>query len=155
MASLTSIGSALYDSGTTDPDQLATELVRRTGVSLLQALSAARGVIASKAKTVIGAAASPITGPLDTLSDVAGVIKDAVETPVDVIKWLTDPNSWLRIGYVLVGAAFILIGVRKLTGDQVTPVVEKVAGAAAGVRSVAGKAGGAISAVTGKKTGGA
>lgn len=150
MATLTSIGSALYDSGTTDPDQLAQQLVRKTGVSLLEALSAARGVIASKAKTVGSALASPITAPLDALGDVAGVIKDVADTPVKITKWLTDPNSWVRIGYVVLGASLILIGARKLTGDQVSPAVQKVTAVIGQVRGVGSKAGGAISAVTSK-----
>lgn len=155
MATLTQTAGALYDSGTTDPNQLATELVRKTGVSLLQALSAARGVIASKAKTVGDTLASPITAPLDSLGDVAGVIKDTAEEPVRIIKWLTDPNSWLRVSYVIIGGAFILIGVRKLTGDQVSPAVQKVTAVIGQVRGVGSKAGGAISAVTSKKSAGA
>jgi hypothetical protein len=151
MATLTSIGSALYDSGTTDPTELAVAIERKAGVSLLQALSAARGVIAAKTKT----ATDTVTDTVDSLGDVAGVLKDSLDAPVRVVKWLTDPNSWVRVAYVVGGFVFIWLGALKLEADALTPVVNKVAGVATAVvpagkvAKVAGTAARAVKAAKG------
>lgn len=129
MATLTAVGGQLYDSGVTDPEALAAALVRKTGVSVLQAASAAAGVISAKGKGIV----DTITAPLDALGDVAGVVKDAVDTPVRVAKWLTESGTWVRIGYVIIGAGLLFMGASRLAGGVLAGPLSQVAGVASAV----------------------
>lgn len=122
--SLTSIGSALYDSGTTDPSELAAAIAKKGGVSLLQAIAAAAGVIAAKTKKAVSGVADTVTAPLDSLGDIAGVIKDAADTPARIVKFWTDRGTWVRGIYIFVGLAMITIGAVKLAGNDLAPAVQ-------------------------------
>lgn len=129
MATLTTVGGQLYDSGTHDPEELAAAIVRKTGVSVLQAASAAAGVIKAKGKGIV----DTVTAPLDALGDVAGVVKDVADTPVRVTKWLTEQATWVRIGYVMLGGTLLLLGASRIASGALAGPISKVAGVAGSV----------------------
>jgi hypothetical protein len=88
----------------------------------------------------VAATAAPVASAVDSVGELAGVISDAAQTPVRVIKWLTEGSTWVRIGYFMIGGILIIGAMsaimRKPVMGVVTPVVKAMlptgkAGAAA------------------------
>ncbi len=70
---------------------------------------------------------------LPDVPDVAGAVMNAVEFPTRMLKWLSEPESWERIAYVVGGGVLILIAAKLLVEGRVAGVVGKVAGVATSV----------------------
>jgi hypothetical protein len=56
-----------------------------------------------------------VVGTVDQVTDgaasLAQSVSEAVQTPVRIMKWLTDPGTWVRIGLFGIGAAMVVSGV--------------------------------------------
>lgn len=123
-AQVRQVASDLYDKGTTDLGTLTSAVARAVGPgAALFAGVAAWDVISSKGKsiadTVTGGAASAV-------SDAAGVVRDAVELPTRILRWLGEPGTWIRIAYVIGGGSLILIGAAMLLKGPATATVATV-----------------------------
>jgi hypothetical protein len=62
-------------------------------------------------------------GLLDPVAQLGGVIGDAVDAPVRLIKWVTDPGTVLRLVYGVTGVALVLIGATMIARPAVSSVV--------------------------------
>jgi hypothetical protein len=54
-----------------------------------------------------GAVGDAVTAPIDAL---AGTIADAVQTPAQILNWLKDAGTWVRIAYFVGGGALVVGG---------------------------------------------
>lgn len=91
----------LYDSGTVDPLRLAAALAGILGPnSAASAAALAKQTVAAK---------KAVEAPVKAVTDAAGVFRDAVELPTRVLRWGTDPGTWERVGYFVVGGALLVI----------------------------------------------
>jgi hypothetical protein len=71
---------------------------------------------------------------LPDVPDVAGAVMNAVELPTRMLRWLSEPGSWVRIAYVVGGGAMVLVALALV----VKGTVSNVAGSEVG--KIAGKA---------------
>lgn len=69
---------------------------------------------------------------LPDVPDVAGAVMNAVELPTRMLRWLTEPGSWVRIAYVVGGGVMILLGVALLAKGAASNVVGSEVGKLAG-----------------------
>jgi hypothetical protein len=84
---------------------------------------------------------NPHGGPLDfnvgpvnpqqVASGAKSTIEDAAKVPGEFLNLLTNPQTWLRLVEILVGAALLLMGLKTFTGGAVDPVGVVARGAAA------------------------
>lgn len=141
MATLTQVGGQLYDQGNKSLGGLAAALVKATGVPALTARSAAAGVIAAKSKP--GAATPTPVTPVSTPTPATAVVgfADAATATRNVLAWLSDQGTWVRIGYVVLGGALVLVGTKILVEGQVEGAAVKIVGGAVGqaVKGIKGK----------------
>jgi hypothetical protein len=99
--------------------------------AFLPAATAATGVYLanpSKAAEVAGNTAGQVT---DGAASLAQSVSEAVQTPVRVLNWLTEPGTWVRIGLFGIGAAMVVAGVTIF----VRPAVNSALGDAAKIAS--------------------
>jgi hypothetical protein len=102
----------------------------RYQAAMLAAPAAVTAMLAQKGSgALVDDAQSAAGSVLDPVTQLAGVLSDAAQTPVKIFNWLTDPKSWLRIGYLVGGGALILLGV----GIFARPVLKKTASAVTAV----------------------
>jgi hypothetical protein len=95
---------------------------------------------AGNATAAVGSALEPVT-------QLAGTVSDAVQTPVRIAKWLTEPGVWMRIAYLMVGGALVLIGARAIAEKPVDAVVKPIVSGVVASKT-GGKAAGASKATT-------
>jgi len=109
--------------------------------AFLPAATAATAVFLASPTTV----ADQVVGSAQNVADATGVgaltqtVSEAVQTPLKVANWLTEPGTWVRISLFALGGAMIVGGVLIFA----RPAVSSVAGAAAAVLP-AGKVGSLI-----------
>jgi hypothetical protein len=75
------------------------------------------GAISGAASGVTGA----VSGAADSVGSAAGTLGSAANSLGSVVGFLTSPTNWLRIGEVIVGVLLILMGLRSLSGNSVSP----------------------------------
>lgn len=104
------IADDLYAKGHRDTG----DLTRVLGAALAAAAGPAwvlfAPALAASAVARATAKAGAVAGDVKAVTDLPGVIRDVAETPVRITRWLSDPGTWARIGYVVGGATLILIG---------------------------------------------
>jgi Lysozyme like domain len=57
----------------------------------------------------------------NAIGSAAGTVGSAANSLGSVVGFLTSPTNWLRIGEVIVGVLLILMGLRSLSGNSVSP----------------------------------
>ncbi len=116
----------------------------------LPAAQAATAVIIadpSKAGKYVAEGAEKATGAVADATGIGAVaqaVSEAVQTPVQILNWLKEPGTWIRIAYFGAGAALIVGGLILFA----KPVVSGALGQAADVLPVGkivGKVGKAVS----------
>lgn len=138
-AEVVATGRRLYAQGHVDVGDLAANIARAVGpggaiyagTAAAQIVNAGgvRGAAKDVADTLTGGTASAVT-------DAAGVVRDAVELPTRILRWLGDPGTWIRISYIIGGGILILIGARVVVEGKADTAVKTVAGIA---KKVGGK----------------
>jgi hypothetical protein len=129
------IADDLYAKGHRDTG----DLTRALGTALAAAAGPAWVIfapaLAADAVARAQAKAASAVDDIKAVTDLPGVIRDVAETPAKVVKWITDPGSWARIGYVVGGALLVLIGAAMVIVPAVrgpakatTKIVKKVSG---------------------------
>jgi hypothetical protein len=73
--------------------------------------------------SAVGDVAQAVTDPV---SELAGVITDAAQTPARIANWLTQPGTWTRILYLVVGGAFLVSGVTLVARPAVGGIMSAV-----------------------------
>lgn len=97
----------------------------RYTAALPLAQTAAAELLALKGGSAAKDTAQDLAGQvLDPISNLAGTISDVAQTPARVMAWLTDPRSWVRIGYYSLGGLLLLLGVSRIVSPVAAPVVE-------------------------------
>ena len=69
------------------------------------------------ANAVVANAAQPVHAVIGGAQTIAGGLSTAASLPVKTLGWITDPGWWLRIGMVVLGLVFLVMGVSKLFGS--------------------------------------
>lgn len=93
----------------------------RYSAALLLAPPAVAQALATKGvKGAAEGAAEVVDGPIDAVRAVAGTISEAVQTPVRIANWLTEPGTWKRIAIFGAGGAMLLLGVFLIARPVVT-----------------------------------
>jgi hypothetical protein len=96
-------------------------------------------------------AAPYVVGGAQAVADATGVgalastVADAVQTPLRVVNWMTEPGTWIRIALFAIGGAMVVGGVMVF----IRPATESAAGAVMKVVPVGKIAGAASAAVKG------
>lgn len=52
-----------------------------------------------------------VTDAVKAVGDLPGVIREAVDLPTRILKWLGEPGTWVRIAYVVGGGVMLLVSV--------------------------------------------
>lgn len=92
-----------------------------------------------KYKTYLKSTATTGTTAVDTnavntnvITDTASSAKDAVGVLVDTANWVVNPSNWLRVLYVIAGAAVVLVGLDMLVQNQILGQAAKALGGESG-----------------------
>jgi hypothetical protein len=94
------------------------------------AVTAKYGVSAGAQSGAAGAA-SAVGGGAAGAGDVLSSAVDIAKEPLGVLKWLTEPSSWVRIGKVAVGLTFIVGGALVIARKPIGVVAQQGAQVAA------------------------
>lgn len=96
--------------------------------------TAETAAVAVRARHAAGAAADAaadaVSGPLDAVRELAGVVSDAAQAPARVVVWLSEAGTWKRITYGAIGAALLVVALRTVAQpavDQITGLAVKAA----------------------------
>lgn len=84
----------------------------RYQASMPVATAAAGQTLTTKGAQAAGEAVSDAAGAvLDPIEQLAAVVSDTVQTPARLFKWLSEPGSWVRIGYAYGGMVLVWMGI--------------------------------------------
>lgn len=88
----------------------------------------ATGVITRKGGEVVAGGAADSAGSL--ADGVGGVVSDAVQTPVRIVNWLTEPGTMMRVVYLLGGLVLVVAGAVGVMGKPIVSTLLPVGKAA-------------------------
>lgn len=84
----------------------------RYQAALLLAPTAVTAALALKGAGAAGDAVGDAAGAVsEPVRELAATVSEAVQTPARIVKWLTEPGTWIRIAYFGLGGAMLLGGV--------------------------------------------
>ena len=118
----------------------------------LAARPAAVGFVAAAVGPAAAAAGAGGTGlelfegAADDVADAASLAAEIAKEPLAILRWLTRPDTWVRIAYVIGGGALVIGGlflfVRAATESVAAPIVKDFIGAKTKVAAAAAGKGG-------------
>lgn len=76
--------------------------------------------------------AIPANSITDIPGNIVGGVKDTTKVVVDAANWVVNPSNWLRVMYVIAGAAVVLVGLDMLVQNQLLGQAAKALGGDSG-----------------------
>lgn len=123
-----------------------TGFLRYTAAMPLAQAAAASALAGVANGAVVDKATDAVQAVTDPISQLAGTISDAAQTPTRVLNWLIQPGTWVRIAYFAGGLVLLLTSVNIIARKPIMAAAKT----AASVVLPTGKAGKAASAALGK-----
>ena len=108
--------------------------------------------VGAGAAGAVGIPGDQLEGAAGAAGDVLGVAAEIAKEPLVVLKWLQQPDTWYRIGRVVIGGALITIGVWLFVTSSLAKPVVSAAKTVVGVAGP-GKVGKAATAVAAARKG--